>query len=108
MNFVIIHTVLTYNESRKVEIKSTPARRQIMRKQIGESKTTMKKRRVRVQPQSNTIRILHDVTVRSRSVSLGTLGRWLGRLRTHRHVSGSESAPVQRSSAGWGLRILRS
>jgi len=38
--------ILTYYcENRKVEIKSTPAPRQIKRKQIGESKTaTIKKR----------------------------------------------------------------
>jgi len=37
--------ILTYYESRKVEIKSTPAPRQIKRKQIGESKTTTMKKK---------------------------------------------------------------
>jgi hypothetical protein len=63
-----------YDGNRKVEIKSTPAPRRIKKKQIGKSKTTIKKKWVRVQPQRETMRILHDVTARSRSESLGTLG----------------------------------
>jgi len=41
MNFA---SYITYYENRKVVTKSTPAPQQIKRKQIGESKTTIKKK----------------------------------------------------------------